>query len=97
MPTLPPQANDVALSASDAAAHPALDASLPAPDRRNRAVVLVGSSLSVGDVVTSPIGQVTVVGPGRGRDWVVCGWREYDDELAIDKRAYGTFHRTQIA
>ena len=91
----PPDPGDDAVLSAKALARPELDARLPAADRRSRALPAPG--LALGQAVLLPDeSQARVICGGRGRDWIVCGWREVDDVTGDRRLAYGTFHRSDL-
>lgn len=52
------------------------DADLPAADKRSRAVIVPHLTLVVGDTVMAGELEVTVLGPGRGRQALLAGWTD---------------------
>jgi hypothetical protein len=73
------------------------DNDLPAADRRDRAKISDTTTLAEGQAITikNTNEQVTVLGPGRGKGWVLVAWLE--DREGTPFECIGTIHESQIA
>ena len=73
------------------------DLDLPDADRSTRRTPMVdarGSTLAVGDAVAHPMGEGRVLGPGRGRDFLLIAMVEVVRGERV--RGRGTFHRNDV-
>lgn len=90
----PVEIGDAVLSLAEALATPRADDLLAADEKRTRSKIFEDLPVLAGEQVRVSGETYTVVGPGRGKEWVVLCWRERDGQTT--RRAYGTFHRDQI-
>lgn len=76
-----------------------LDGDLPSEDRSSRKDLLQDHALAIGDKVSLTDGRrVVVIGPGRGRNVVLCAYKEADETADSGFITHiGSFTSAQIA